>query len=74
MKPPPDREVLPLPGGGEFKVGRFWSDCKSGRKCSGPPYARLLGNAVLETDYRAPTIGARHKRGEVAVFIVYFFN
>ena len=47
-------EVLALPGGGEFKVGQFWRDCKRKRRCSGPPYARLLDNAVLGEDYRAP--------------------
>ena len=51
---PTQNAVTQLPGGGEFKVGQFWRDCKRKRRCSGPPYARLLDNAVLGEDYRAP--------------------
>ena len=50
--PPKQKDVTQLPGGGEFKVGEFWSHCKQMRRCSGPPYARLLDNAVLGADYR----------------------
>ena len=64
-KHPKQRVTTRLPGGGSM-VGRFWSDCKTERRCSGPPYARLLDNVVLGTEYRAPTIGAQHNRVETA--------
>ena len=59
-------EMTQLPGGGEFKVGKFWDNCKRERRCSGPAYAQLLGNAVLGADYRGPTAGVRHERAEAA--------
>ena len=61
LKPPKHSDVTQLPVGGEFKVGRFWMGCKSDKRCSGPPYARLLDNAVLEADYRAPQRSAAHQ-------------
>ena len=51
QKPPKQKDVTQLPGGGEFKVGQFWADCKRYTKCGRPAYARLLDNAVLEADY-----------------------
>ena len=34
------------------KLGRFWADCKSLRRCGRPPYDRLLTNPFLRADYR----------------------
>ena len=57
-KPPKQKDVTQLPGGGEFKVGQFWRACKRKRRCSGQPYIRLLDNAVLGADYRVHRGGA----------------
>ena len=40
-----------LPGG--VKLGKFWNNCKSMRKCRKPPYDRLLCNTVLSRAYPA---------------------
>ena len=36
---------------GRGKLGRFWHNCKTRRKCGRPPYDRLLTNPVLRADY-----------------------
>ena len=34
------------------KLGHFWNNCKTRRRCGRPPYDRLLTNPVLRVDYR----------------------
>ena len=50
---PKAKDVTKLPGGS--KLGRFWDNCKSERKCRRPPYDRLLVNPVLRADYLTNT-------------------
>ena len=52
-----------LPGG--TKLGIFWKDCKSPRRCERPPYGRLLINPVLKADYRAIISGTRGRRPDL---------
>ena len=49
-EPPKDAEQARLPGGGP-KVGKFWTNCKTRKKCGRSPYDRLLTNPVLRADY-----------------------
>ena len=53
------RDPAELPGGS--KLGVFWDNCKSKRKCERAPYDRLLTNPVLKTDYRSQA-AARDKQ------------
>ena len=46
---PKAKDATKLPGGG--KLGKFWTHCKSRRKCRNSPYDRLLINPVLRADY-----------------------
>ena len=39
---------------GGSRLGNFWDHCKSERRCSKPPYDRLLTNPVLRADYHSP--------------------
>ena len=48
---PKDRDQTTLAGGA--KLGRFWGDCKSLKRCAKAPYNRLLTNPVLRADYRS---------------------
>ena len=50
--PPRSRDTTILDGG--TKLGPFWSDCKRKKRCTRPPYDRLLANPVLRADYRYP--------------------
>ena len=38
-EPPNCNDTTELPGGG--RLGKFWTDCKSRRKCATPPYDQL---------------------------------
>ena len=49
-RPPKRGDKTRLPGGGPM-VGPFWDKCRSQRKCTRPPYDRLLSNPVLKADY-----------------------
>ena len=49
--PPRHNDKAELPGLGEVKVGRYWTHCKSERRCGRPPYDRLLTNLVLRDEY-----------------------
>ena len=46
---PRSEDSTELPGA--TKLGIFWKDCKSRRRCVRPPYDRLLTNSVLRADY-----------------------
>ena len=58
---PKRRDTTELPGGG--KLGMFWNNCKTQKKCGRLPYARLLTNPVLRADYRI-TVAARESDGK----------
>ena len=51
--PPKYRNTTELFSG--TKLGWFWGNCKSERRCGRPPYDRLLTNTVLRADYRIVT-------------------
>ena len=59
-KAPKCSDTTELPGGG--KLGIFWKECKSRRRCGRPPYDRLLTNPVLKADYRTHRSGTRGYR------------
>ena len=59
QKLPKYRDNAELPGLGEVKIGMFWNDCKTGRRCGRPPYDRLLTNPILRADYRCHNSGTR---------------
>ena len=48
--PPTVRDQTILDGG--IRLGKFWINCKSQKRCAKPPYDRLLTNPVLRADYR----------------------
>ncbi len=48
--PPKHKNPTVLDGGA--RLGRFWAHCKWERRCTKPPYDRLLTNPVLKADYR----------------------
>ena len=48
-QPPRGRDQTALDGGA--KLGRFWDNCKSQKRCVKSPYDRLLANPVLKADY-----------------------
>ena len=48
--PPRFMEQTILDGGA--RLGMFWSGCKTKKRCTAPPYNRLLTNSVLRADYR----------------------
>ena len=53
------RDQTILDGGS--KLGIFWSNCKSRKRCSQSPYDRLLSNPVLRADYRCLTSATREQ-------------
>ena len=57
---PKHNDPTELPGGG--KLGRFWTHCKSLRRCRQSPYDQLLDNSLLKADYRGITNGTRERR------------
>ena len=48
-QPPKQKDPTVLDGGA--RLGRFWSDCKSEKRCAKSPCDQLLANPVLKTDY-----------------------
>ena len=54
-RPPKLNNQTMLEGGA--RLGKFWANCKSEKRCAKPPYDRLLANPVLKTDYRATRRG-----------------
>ena len=58
--PPRFMDVTVLESG--TKLGFFWSDCKSERRCGRPPYNGLLNNLVLRADYGITTDSGMRKR------------
>ena len=61
-EPPKQNDITKLTGGA--KLGRFWDNCKSCKRCSKPPYNQLLTNPVLRTNYRATR---RHECGSFTI-------
>ena len=59
-KAPKCSDTTELPGGG--KLGIFWKECKSRRRCGRPPYDRLLTNPALRADYRIHCPGTREQQ------------
>ena len=47
--PPKCRDLTILDGGA--RLGKFWDNCKTWRKCGRLPYGQLLTNPVLRADY-----------------------
>ncbi len=38
---------------GVTRLGMFWNCCQTTKRCTKPPYDRLLTNPVLKADYRS---------------------
>ena len=51
-QPPGVRNQTVLEGGA--RLGGFWQQCKSQKKCAKPFYDHLLTNPVLKADYHSP--------------------
>ena len=51
--PPKARDAMILGGGS--RLGKFWTICKSRKRCARSPYDQLLTNPVLRADYRTHT-------------------
>ena len=49
-KAPKSLDPTELPGGS--KLGKFWNNSKSEKRCGRPTYELLLTNPVLRADYR----------------------
>ena len=58
-KAPKHSDATELPGGG--RLGNFWDNCKSKRRCEGIPYNQLLVNPVLRDDYRPHKATQEHR-------------
>ena len=60
-QPPKHRDQTRLDGG--TNLGAFWGHCKSLKRCTKPPYDRLLTIPVLKADYRHSTSATKNMRG-----------